>query len=213
MIHRFDFINLKDSVENLSMRVLSMNSKVPMNKLLSRQMEERDWNSCFEVIEAKKDTALSLYNISANHCLLDKILLTIRESIADLVLIDDLQMIETENRETEKNRYVRDKMDCILKEIKILAIQSAIPIIGTYCIPAKKVNSRVDHRPMITDFEYDSLQQYPDNIQMLYKDDLYNPENVEFANTVEIITVKNILNQCFRTQVAYVNGTYGNIRE
>lgn len=205
------FINLKDSVENLSMRILSINSQISIGKLLSGQMGEKDWKVCIENMTAYKDTSLFFYNICTNHWKLDKILLTIRESNADLVIIDDLQMIEVERDETIGNRYVKDKMDCILKEIKALSVQAMIPIIGTYCISAKNINKRQDHRPMLMDLEFDSLQQYPDNIQLLYRDVLYNPDNIEFKHVVEIITAKNILNQCFTTQAAYLNGAYANI--
>lgn len=204
------FINLKDSVEDLSMRILSIDSKVPINEILLGQMRDKDWDSCLESIEAKKDTSLFFYNTSGNHWNLDKILLTIKESNADLVIVDDLHMIEVEGKEVERSQYVWDKMDYILKRVKILAGQSAIPIIGTYRIASRKVNNRSDHRPMLADFEYDSLQQYPDNIQLLYRDDLYN-QNIESKNMIEIITVKNILNQLYTTKVIYLNGIYANI--
>lgn len=204
------FINLKDSVEDLSMRILSIDSKVPINELLLGQMSDKDWDSCLESIEAKKDTSLFFYNTFGNHWNLDKILQTIKESHADLVIVDDLHMIEVEGKEVERSQYVWDKMDYVLKSIKILAGQSAIPIIGTYRMASRKVNNRPDHRPMLVDFEYDSLQQYPDNIQLLYRDDLYN-QNIQSKNKLEIITVKNILNQLYTTKAICLNGIYANI--
>lgn len=207
------FINLKDSVENLSMRILSVNSQISIGKLLSGQMGEQDWDVCIENMTADKDTSLFFYNICTNHWKLDKILSAIRESNADLVIIDDLQMIETERDETIGNKYVWDKMDYILKEIKALSVQDMIPIIGTYCISARKINNRQDHRPMLMDLEFDSLQRYPDNIQLLYRDVLYNPDNTELKHVVEMITAKNILNQCYTTRVAYLNGAYVNIEK
>lgn len=79
-----------------------------------------------------------------------------------------------------------------------------------YRMAARKVNNKPDHRPMLEDFEYDSLQQYPDNIQLLYRDDLYN-QNIESKNMIEIITVKNILNQLYTTKEICLNGIYANI--
>ncbi|WP_367280863.1 hypothetical protein [uncultured Clostridium sp.] len=49
---------------------------------------------------------------------------------------------------------------------------------------------------MLVDFEYDSLQQYPDNIQLLYRDDYYNQYS-DIFNVVEIITVNTILKEYF----------------
>ena len=208
---RILFINLKDSVENLSLRILSINSKIPMEKLILGRMTDEDWDVCIEDIVANKNMLLSFYNICDNHWKLSKILSAIEESNADLVIIDDLQMIETEDGETEKIKYVRDRMDYILKNIQALSVQYRIPIIGTYCISSRQINRRTDHRPTMTDFEYDSLQQYPDNIQLLYKDELYGQGNDEVKNIIEIITVKNLLNKCYTTQVVNLDGTYVNI--
>lgn len=63
---------------------------------------------------------------------------------------------------------------------------------------------------MLVDFEYDSLQQYPDNIQLLYRDDYYNQYS-DIFNVVEIITVNTILKEYFFAKAAYVNGYFGNI--
>ncbi len=207
------FVNLKDSVENLSIRVLSMNSKIPVEKLFSGLMTEQEWNACTESMTAHKDAFLLLYNICDNHWGLNKIISTIIESNADLIIIDDMQMIEIDDEETEKNKYTRDRMDYILRRIQALSVQCRMPIIGTYCMSSRKINSRPDHRPMITDFDYDSLQQYPDNIQLLYRNDLYSWDSVELKDIVEIITVKSLFNKCYTTQVMYVNGVYTNIQK
>lgn len=57
------------------------------------------------------------------------------------------------------------------------------------------------------DLEFNSLQWYPDNIQLLYRDELYNADTFEH-NVVEIITVKNVLNQCYTTKLPYLCGKY-----
>ena len=112
--------------------------------------------------------------------------------------------------EHERNNYVKDRMDFVLKTIMTVANQISTPIIGTYCIPARTVNGRSDHRPLLTDFEYDSLQRYPNNIQLLYRDEYYNPSS-ELFDIVEIRTVKNVLNEDFSTKVACVNGHFLNL--
>ncbi len=135
------FINLKDSVENLSMKILSMNTMTPIKKLLLGQINEQEGSLCIENIITNENNSLFFYNASSDYFKLDRILLTIKESNADLVIIDDLQMIELEKEEAKRNKYVKDKMDYILKRIKALCLQSGIPIIGTYCISTKKLVS------------------------------------------------------------------------
>lgn len=114
----------------------------------------------------------------------------IKSANADLIIIDDLQMIED-----ERNHYIKDRMDYVLKSIKAIGVQIATPVIGAYCIPSKKPESRPDHRPQLSDMEYNSLITYPDNIQLLYCDEMYNSDS-EHENIEEIIVAKNILVDC-----------------
>ena len=52
-----------------------------------------------------------------------------------------------------------------------------MPVIASYCMPSKKPESRMDHRPQLADLEYNSLITYTDNIQLLYREEAYNPNS------------------------------------
>lgn len=58
--------------------------------------------------------------------------------------------------------------------------------------------------------EYNSLLTYPDNIQLLYCDEMYNRES-EHMNVEEIIVAKNILGDLFRVDVAVAGNAFANI--
>lgn len=201
------YVNLKDSIEDLSMKILSMDSQIPIKKLLLKQIKEQEYEKCIDSLKNRQDTELLFYNTNDNNWNLEKILLEIRKGNVDLVIIDDLQMIEH-----ERNNYVKDRMEFILKSIKATAVQLFTPIIGTCCISKKIISARLDHRPMIMDFEYDSLLKYSDNIQLLYRDELYN-KDTEYKNISEIIVTKNILGELFTTQVCCINGVFANIKD
>ena len=136
---------------------------------------------------------------------LSKIMDEIKNANADLIIIDDLQMIED-----ERNHYIKERMDYVLKSIKAIGVQIATPVIGAYCMPSKKPESRPDHRPQLADMEYNSLFTYPDNIQLLYCDEMYNPDS-EQKNIEEIIVAKNLLGNLFTANVAVVGNMFANI--
>lgn len=101
-------------------------------------------------------------------------------------------------------------MEYVLKSIKSVGIQLSVPVIGTYSIQNNKPNSRFDHRPVLSDIEYRSLISYPDNIQLLYCDDMYD-ENSVYKNIEEIIVVKNMIGELFTVNVIVANNIFANL--
>lgn len=199
------FINLKNSVEELAIRLLSIGSRVPVRNILLSQMTEEDWSRVTQSLSTSKDNEILFYNSNNDYMQLRKVLDEIKNANADLIIIDDLQMIED-----ERNHYIKDRMDYVLKSIKAIGVQIATPVVGAYCIPSKKTESRPDHRPQLADMEYNSLLTYPDNIQLLYCDEMYNPDS-ERKNIEEIIIAKNILGNLFTVNVAVIGNVFANI--
>lgn len=199
------FIGLKNSMENLSMRLLSISCKIPLKKLLLNKVTKEDIYDIYENFLDNYYNNISFYNHNGSYMGLNKILDEIRNSHADLILIDDLEMIED-----ERNHFTKDKMEYVLKSIKSLGIQLSVPVIGAYSIQGNKPSSRADHRPMLSDMEYRSLISYPDNIQLLYRDELYDEDTV-YKNMEEIIVVKNMLGELFDVNVVVVNNMFANL--
>lgn len=199
------FIGLKNSMENLSMRLLSISCKIPLKKLLLNKVTKEDIYDIYENFLDNYYNNISFYTHNGSYMVINKILDEIRNSHADLILIDDLEMIED-----ERNHFTKDKMEYVLKSIKSLGIQLSIPVIGAYSLQNNKPNSRADHRPMLSDMEYRSLISYPDNIQLLYRDELYDEYTV-YKNMEEIIVVKNMLGELFAVNVVVVNNMFANL--
>lgn len=199
------FINLKNSIKNLSMRLLSINTKIPLKDILLNQFTKEDMDIIYENLSTNYYNNISFYNHNENFMELNKILEEMRNSYADLIIIDDLEMIEN-----ERNYFAKDKMEYVLKSIKSVGIQLSIPVIGAYSIQNNKPNSRFDHRPVLSDIEYGSLISYPDNIQLLYCDDMYD-ENSIYKNIEEIIIVKNMIGELFTVNVTVANNIFANL--
>lgn len=56
------FINLKNSAEELAIRLLSIGSQVPVRNILLNQMTEEDWNRITQSLSAGKDNEILFYN-------------------------------------------------------------------------------------------------------------------------------------------------------
>lgn len=204
---RILFINLKNSLEELTLRLISINSKVTVDKVIEKQMSEQEWGEIVESISKREKNEILFYNTNINSMEIESVLREIEKSKADLIIIDDIHMIEDKN-----NIYMDQKMSYVLKNIKRIGMQLETPIIGTYCIPRKITENRPDHRPMLSDLEFNSLLSFPDNIQLLYRDYIYNIGS-EYKNIEEIIVAKNMLGKLFISKLIYKNGDFANLDE
>lgn len=202
------YINLKESVQELSLKILSYITCSPLNEIISTgfTLEDEEHSKITEIYNSIGDSIV-LYNIKTNGYSLHNILKEIAINNYDLVIIDELHIIET-----PESTYNKDKMDFILKNLKLTAIQCSVPIVLAFSLSNKLINRRVDKRPNLNDFEYDSLLVYPDNIHMIYRDDFYNKDS-EYLNTAEIIVTKNSMNNFINAKVAFVGGRFVNLEE
>lgn len=199
------FINLKNSVEELSVRLMSIKSHVSFQKIVQKRMTEQEWEQVINSVENSDE--IMFYNINQNYLELKNIMSEIMTNSVDLVIIDDIQMVEDEG-----NRFVKERMDYVLKNIKTIAVRLSVPVIGAYCISSKEVEKRADHRPLLSDLEYNGLLTYPDNIQLLYRDWMYNMES-EQKNIEEIFIVKNMLGDIYCAKMAVVDGVCANLQD
>lgn len=102
-----------------------------------------------------------------------------------LVLIDYLQLLGSNGKE---NRFQTEST--ILKSLKILAKELDVPVVVLYQL-SRRVEERDKKRPLLTDLTYPLMNEIPDKILFLYRDDYYDLSNPEKKGTAEIIAAKN----------------------
>ena len=102
-----------------------------------------------------------------------------------LVLIDYLQLLGSNGKE---NRFQNEST--ILKSLKILAKELDVPFVVLYQL-SRRVEERDKKRPIMTDLTYPSMNEIPDKILFLYRDDYYDLSKSEKNGTAEIIVAKN----------------------
>lgn len=106
-----------------------------------------------------------------------------RKSPLDFIVIDYLQLIRADT----KDRF--QEISEISRLLKALAKQLNIPVIALSQL-SRSVESRTSKRPMMSDLrESGQIEQDADIIQMLYRDEYYNPDS-DLKGYCEVITCK-----------------------
>ena len=182
------FFSLEMSREQLALRLLSNESFLDNQKLVTGQLTDEDWGKL-----SIASSALSQTDIRVD----DNPSITVAEMNAKcrrldnlgLVLIDYLQlMTAAAPGKTGENRV--NVVSEISRALKIMAKELKVPVI---CLsPLSRANeSRTNKRPMLSDLrESGAIEQDADSVMFIYRDDYYN-ENSEEKNVAECIVAKN----------------------
>ena len=184
------FFSLEMSREQLAMRLLSNESFVDNQKLLTGQLSEEDWTKI-----AIASSALSQTDIRVD----DNPSISVAEMNAKcrrlpnlgLVLIDYLQLMTSAGTgQTSNNANRVQVVSDISRALKIMAKELNVPVI---CLSqlSRANESRTDQRPMLSDLrESGAIEQDADEVLFIYRDDYYHPDTPE-KNVAEVIVAKN----------------------
>ena len=181
--------NLEMSREQLVLRLMSSESFVELQKLVTGKLSDEDW-----VKLCMASAALSQTDIRVD----DNPTVTVAEMNAKLrrldnlglVIIDYLQLMNGSGygKSTSENRV--QVVGEISRSLKIMAKELNVPVI---CLSqlSRAVESRTDKRPIMSDLrESGAIEQDADVIMFLYRDEYYNP-NTEDKGVAECIVSKN----------------------
>lgn len=179
--------SLEMSKEQLVNRLFAMEARIDAQNIRSGNLNEEEWDhlvEASEVLGASKliidDTpGISITELRSK-CRRYKMDMDIQ-----LVIIDYIQLMSGGGRSDSRQQEISD----ISRAIKGLARELNVPIIALSQLN-RAVESRADHRPMLSDIrESGAIEQDADVIMFLYRDDYYNPETEE-KNIAEVIVAK-----------------------
>lgn len=179
--------SLEMAKEELGQRLLSMESRIEMQKLKTGQLERKDW----EDINLGLD-ALSKANIFIDDTpgisimeMKNKCRRLKAEKGLDMVIVDYLQLMNYEG----KNESRQQEISTLSRMLKLLAREMDCPVILLSQL-SRAPEQRPDHRPVLSDLrESGSIEQDADIVIFLYRDDYYNPET-EKPGVCEVIIAK-----------------------
>lgn len=166
--------SLEMGKEELGQRLLSMESRIEMQKLKTGQLERKDW----EDINLGLD-ALSKANIFIDDTpgitimeMKNKCRRLKAEKGLDMIVVDYLQLMNFEAR----NESRQQEISALSRMLKLLAREMDCPVILLSQL-SRAPEQRTDHRPILSDLrESGSIEQDADIVIFLYRDDYYNPE-------------------------------------
>jgi len=122
-----------------------------------------------------------------------------READIDLIIIDYLQLIETDRNFSTPN----ERVSHISRSLKLMAKELDIPIIALSQL-SRAPEMRNDKRPILADLrDSGAIEQDADSVAFLYRDDYYDPES-ELQNIAEFIVAKNRNGQTGKVELGFL---------
>jgi len=167
------FFSLEMSADQLSARILSMETSINATKFRSGEINEEEWQAITqrsaEIAEMPffiDDTpALSIAAIRTRTRRL------VRKHNLGLLMIDYLQLIRGSSKRSEQNRV--QEISEITQSLKAIAKEFNIPVMALSQL-SRAVEQREDKRPQLSDLrESGSIEQDADVVAFIYRDSYY----------------------------------------
>jgi len=181
--------SLEMSQEQLGQRMLSMESKIEMQKLKTGCLERKDWDQIHIALDTLSKASIYIDDtpgITAmemkNKCRRLK-----AEKGLDLIVIDYLQLMTYEGRAESRQQEIT----ALSRFLKQLAREMDCPVLVLSQL-SRAPEQRTDHRPILSDLrESGAIEQDADVVMFLYRDEYYNPETTDKPNICEVIIAKH----------------------
>jgi replicative DNA helicase len=181
------FVSLEMSSEQLAMRILSLDAKVPLNSLRSGDITSEDWIHLTSAAAKISDypifiddaPAQAIFDIKtrARKIFLDKGI--------KLLIVDYLQLLNVNKKFETRYQEVSE----ISRSLKQIAKELSIPVIALSQL-SRQVDNRTDKRPLLSDLrDSGAIEQDADLILFLYRDVVYNKATL-YPDMVEVIVGK-----------------------
>ena len=180
--------SLEMSRNEITMRLLSAEARVPLHAMRTGQMGEDDWTRLArrmsEVVDAPlfidDSPNMSLMEIRAKCRRLKQ-----RHNLR-LVIVDYLQLMSSPRRVENRQQEVSD----MSRSLKLLAKELDVPVIAISQLN-RGPEQRNDKRPLLSDLrESGSIEQDSDVVILLHREDAYEPESPR-AGEADLIVAKH----------------------
>lgn len=172
----------------ITMRLLSAEAQVPMNRMRDGSMDDRDWQSLARAMKRISDAPLFMDD-SANMSLMEiraKCRRLKQKHDLGLVVIDYLQLMSSGKRVESRQQEVSE----FSRSLKLLAKELDVPVIAISQLNRGN-EQRQDKTPMMSDLrESGSIEQDADLIVLIHRPDYYEKET-ERAGEADLIVAKH----------------------
>ncbi len=181
--------SLEMAKEQISQRLLAMESKVELQALKTGRLERRDWDDLNVALDTLSNCNIHIDDTAGISIMemKSKCRRLKAEAGLDLVIIDYLQLMNPEGRADSRTQEI----SIISRNLKLLARELNCPVLVLSQL-SRAPETRNDHRPMLSDLrESGSIEQDADIVIFLYRDEYYHQEDTEKPGECEVIISKH----------------------
>ncbi len=173
------FFSLEMSAEQLAVRLLCSEARVPIEKMRSGDISRTEFNRIFEVLPRVNKMPIYVDDTPSLSAIemMRKCRQLQHEHGIGMAMVDYLQLMKS--TVSSRNASREQEISEISRNLKGLAKELSIPIIALSQLN-RSVEKRPDKRPMLSDLrESGAIEQDADIITFLYRDDYYASNNDE----------------------------------
>jgi replicative DNA helicase len=172
----------------ITMRLLSAEARVPMHIMRTGQMSDEDWGRLAKRMSEVADAPLFIDD-SPNMSLMEiraKCRRLKQRHDLKLVIIDYLQLMSSPKRVESRQQEVSE----MSRSLKLLAKELAVPVVALSQLN-RGPEQRQDKKPMLSDLrESGSIEQDADVVILLHREDAYERESPR-AGEADLIIAKH----------------------
>ena len=194
--------SLEMAKEQLTQRLLSMESKVDLQTLKTGRLERQDWDDLNVALDILSNSNIHIDDTAGISIMemKSKCRRLKAEAGLDLVIIDYLQLMNPEGKADSRTQEI----SVISRNLKLLARELDCPVLVLSQL-SRAPEQRTDHRPMLSDLrESGSIEQDADIVIFLYRDEYYNKEDTEKPGECEVIVAKHRSGPTGSVDVAWI---------
>jgi replicative DNA helicase len=184
--------SLEMSNEELSMRIVAGEARVPLSDVINGTLSESSWSRFAESADSMSDapmitddaSSLSVSEIRARA----RSFARKYKGQLSLVVVDHIHIMDESGSNQSDNKASR--MGEISRSLKAMAKELGCPVIALAQLN-RSVESRADKRPLMSDLrESGAIEQDADIIMFLYRDEYYTKDACKEPGVAELIIAK-----------------------
>ena len=186
---RIAMFNLEMSGEQLVQRMIAAETRIDSQRLRRGDLHDHEWPIFMEAVGRLSETRIFIDDTPSitPMQLRTKCRRLYAEHGLDLVMIDYLQLMQTERASNNRVQEISD----ISRALKGLARELDVPVLAAAQL-SRAVEQRQDKRPMLSDLrDSGSIEQDADIVMFIYRDEYYNPDTTERPNIAELNIAKH----------------------
>ncbi|HCC07902.1 MAG TPA: replicative DNA helicase [Clostridiales bacterium] len=179
--------SLEMSKEQLVNKMIASEAMIDLQKMRTGALEQEDWIKIARTMAPLSEAPIYIDDtpgISVSELRAKCRRLKMEKGIG-LVVIDYLQLMTAGGLQESRQQEI----STISRTLKSIAREINAPVVALSQL-SRACETRVDHRPMLSDLrESGAIEQDADVVMLLYRDEYYNPDT-DKKNQAEIIIAK-----------------------